>query len=218
MASLPSVVSTAPLSLVSCANLLRVHSMPSSMPLMKMLKSTGPKTNTFHDEKAFKIKIDFHAIVLLNEDRFLNDNNLCNTNFMWVCAIHWKREHAWERRGLFVCLFVFFTRNLIWLDNNCENCLQKCKMNVCYCPLFDWIQNGTISLEYALFETKRPCKHQFLKTIFSIEQFTFYSDRAFTSGNNPEKRLPSFLSHSVNVKSFLQPSTLSFCVVFLFIY
>lgn len=150
--------------------------------------------------------------------RFLNDNNLCNTNFMWVCAIDWKRVHAWDRRGLFVCLFVFFTRNLIWLDNNCENCLQKCKMNVCYCPLFDWIQKGTISLEYALFETKRPCKHQFSKTIFSIEQFTFYSDRAFTSGNNPEKRLPSFLSHSVNVKSFLQPSTLSFCIVFLFIY
>ena len=30
--------------LVSSANLLRVHSIPSSMPLIKMLKSTGPKT------------------------------------------------------------------------------------------------------------------------------------------------------------------------------
>jgi len=43
-ASLPSVVSTALLSLVSSANLLRVHSFPSSVSLIKMVKSTGPKT------------------------------------------------------------------------------------------------------------------------------------------------------------------------------
>ncbi|KAK4825966.1 hypothetical protein QYF61_003535 [Mycteria americana] len=39
---IPSGVSTAPLSLVSSANLLRVHSIPLSMSLMKILNSTGP--------------------------------------------------------------------------------------------------------------------------------------------------------------------------------
>ncbi len=42
---IPSSVSTAPLSLVSSANLLRVYSIPSSMSLIKMLKSTSPKTD-----------------------------------------------------------------------------------------------------------------------------------------------------------------------------
>ena len=39
MASCPSGVSTAPLSLVSSANLLRVHLIPLSMSLMKILNS-----------------------------------------------------------------------------------------------------------------------------------------------------------------------------------
>ncbi|KAK4827087.1 LOW QUALITY PROTEIN: hypothetical protein QYF61_014189 [Mycteria americana] len=42
MVSHPSDVSTAPLSLMSSANLLRVHSIPLSMSLMKILNSTGP--------------------------------------------------------------------------------------------------------------------------------------------------------------------------------
>ena len=45
MASLPSNVQTTPLSLESSANLLRVHSSPSPMSLMKMVKSTGPRTD-----------------------------------------------------------------------------------------------------------------------------------------------------------------------------
>ena len=45
MASLPSNVQTTPLSLESSANLLRVHSSPPSMSLIKMSKSTGPKTD-----------------------------------------------------------------------------------------------------------------------------------------------------------------------------
>uniref|UniRef100_A0A8C3LFS2 Conserved oligomeric Golgi complex subunit 3 n=1 Tax=Chrysolophus pictus TaxID=9089 RepID=A0A8C3LFS2_CHRPC len=45
MTSLLSVVSTIPLSLVSSANLLRVHSVPLSVSLIKMLKSTDPKTD-----------------------------------------------------------------------------------------------------------------------------------------------------------------------------
>jgi len=45
MASLPSSVSTAPLSLVSSANLLRVHSIPLSVSPTKMLNNTGPSTN-----------------------------------------------------------------------------------------------------------------------------------------------------------------------------
>ena len=45
MAFLPSVISTAPLSLVSCTNLLRVHSISLSTLLIKMLKHTGPKTD-----------------------------------------------------------------------------------------------------------------------------------------------------------------------------
>ncbi|KAK4824270.1 hypothetical protein QYF61_012830 [Mycteria americana] len=45
MASLPSSVSTAPYSLVSSANLLRVHSVPLSMLPKKMLNSTGPSTD-----------------------------------------------------------------------------------------------------------------------------------------------------------------------------
>ena len=42
---LPYNVLTTPLSLVSSANLLRVHSMPLSMSLIRMLKSTGPRTD-----------------------------------------------------------------------------------------------------------------------------------------------------------------------------
>ncbi|KAK4810857.1 hypothetical protein QYF61_008829 [Mycteria americana] len=45
MTSRPSGVSTAPLSLVSSANLLRVHSISLSMSLMKILNSTGPSTD-----------------------------------------------------------------------------------------------------------------------------------------------------------------------------
>jgi len=44
MASHPSGVLTSPHSLVSSANLLRVPSMPLSMSLMKILKSTGLST------------------------------------------------------------------------------------------------------------------------------------------------------------------------------
>jgi len=43
MASLPSAVSTVPHCLVSSADLLQVHSITSSISLIKMLKSTGPK-------------------------------------------------------------------------------------------------------------------------------------------------------------------------------
>ncbi|KAK4810808.1 hypothetical protein QYF61_008780 [Mycteria americana] len=44
MAFLPSSESTAPLSLESTANLLRVHSVPLSMSVMKILNSTGSRT------------------------------------------------------------------------------------------------------------------------------------------------------------------------------
>ena len=43
MISLPSIASTAPLSSLSSANLLRVHSIPLSVSLIKMLKSISPK-------------------------------------------------------------------------------------------------------------------------------------------------------------------------------
>ncbi|KAK4818807.1 hypothetical protein QYF61_019736 [Mycteria americana] len=45
MAYLPCRVSTAPLSMMSSSNLLRVHSIPLSMPLMKILNSIGPSTD-----------------------------------------------------------------------------------------------------------------------------------------------------------------------------
>ena len=45
MASVPSVVSIAPLSLVSSAILLKVHLIPLSVSSIKMLKSTGPRTD-----------------------------------------------------------------------------------------------------------------------------------------------------------------------------
>ena len=44
-ASLPPVLSTAPLSMGLSANFLKVHSVPLSLSLIKMLKSTGPKMN-----------------------------------------------------------------------------------------------------------------------------------------------------------------------------
>ena len=43
MASLASVISTTPLSLVSSTNLLRVHLIPSFVSLIKILKSAGSK-------------------------------------------------------------------------------------------------------------------------------------------------------------------------------
>ena len=46
MVSLPYIILTTPVSLMSSANLLRVHSIPQSKLLIKMLKSTGPKTDT----------------------------------------------------------------------------------------------------------------------------------------------------------------------------
>ena len=46
MASLPSCVSTAPVCLVSPANFLRVHLILLSKPLMKILNSTGPGTES----------------------------------------------------------------------------------------------------------------------------------------------------------------------------
>jgi len=49
MATLPCNVSATTLSLVSSTNLLRVHSSPSSMSLMKTVKSTGPKTDPLGD-------------------------------------------------------------------------------------------------------------------------------------------------------------------------
>jgi len=45
MTTFPATVSNAPLSLVPSANMLRLHSTPSSMSLIKMLKSIGPKTD-----------------------------------------------------------------------------------------------------------------------------------------------------------------------------
>jgi len=45
MTSLPSVVSTALLTLVSSANLLRLHLIPHSVSLIKRLKSTNSKTD-----------------------------------------------------------------------------------------------------------------------------------------------------------------------------
>jgi len=45
MIALPSIVSDAPLSSVSSANLLRMHSIPSSTSLIKMLKNTSPNTH-----------------------------------------------------------------------------------------------------------------------------------------------------------------------------
>ena len=45
MTSVPSVVSVAPLSLVSSSDLLRVHSIPLSISLIKMIKITSPKMN-----------------------------------------------------------------------------------------------------------------------------------------------------------------------------
>ena len=49
MASHPSGVLTAPHSLVSSANVLRVHSIPLSMSLMKILNSTSPSTDPLSD-------------------------------------------------------------------------------------------------------------------------------------------------------------------------
>ena len=43
MVSLPFIVPTAPVSSVSSANLLTVHSIPLSRLLIKMLKSTSPE-------------------------------------------------------------------------------------------------------------------------------------------------------------------------------
>jgi len=43
MASLSSVLKTTPLSFVSSANLLKVHSIPLSVSFIKILKSTSPK-------------------------------------------------------------------------------------------------------------------------------------------------------------------------------
>ena len=45
MASLPSVVAAAPVTLVLSANLLRVHLIPLSRSLIKVLKNTGLKTD-----------------------------------------------------------------------------------------------------------------------------------------------------------------------------
>jgi len=63
MASLPSTVSTSPLSLVSSANLLRMHSIPSPMSLIKMLKSTGPKTVPWGTLLVTSLHLDIELLI-----------------------------------------------------------------------------------------------------------------------------------------------------------
>jgi len=59
MASHPSGMSTAPLSLVSAANLLWVHSIPLSMSLMEILNSSGP------NKEGTPLVTDFHLDIEL---------------------------------------------------------------------------------------------------------------------------------------------------------
>lgn len=58
MAFLPSIVLAAPLSLVSSSNLMRVHSIPLSGSLIKMLKSTRPKVDYWEASLITNLHLD----------------------------------------------------------------------------------------------------------------------------------------------------------------
>ena len=58
MAAQPSGVSTTPPSLVSSANLLRVHSNPSSRSLMKKLNKIGPSTDPWGSPLLTGLQLD----------------------------------------------------------------------------------------------------------------------------------------------------------------
>ena len=63
MAALPSIVSTALLNLVSSANLLRVHSIQLLMSLIKMLKSTHPKTDPWGTPLITSFHLDIEPLI-----------------------------------------------------------------------------------------------------------------------------------------------------------
>ncbi|KAK4810535.1 hypothetical protein QYF61_004498 [Mycteria americana] len=60
-----SSVSTAPFSLVLSADLLRVHSVPLSMSLMKILNSIGPRDRTFSLSLLFFFNIPVEALLII---------------------------------------------------------------------------------------------------------------------------------------------------------
>ena len=61
-ASLLSIVSTAPLRLVSPTNLLRVHSIPLSRSLINMLRSTGPMMDPWGTGLVISIQLDIELM------------------------------------------------------------------------------------------------------------------------------------------------------------
>ena len=62
-AAQPSGVSTTPLSLVSSANLLRVHSNASSRSLMKKLNKTGPSTDPWGTSLVTSLQLDSAPLI-----------------------------------------------------------------------------------------------------------------------------------------------------------
>ena len=87
MAFLPSIVSTAPLSLVSSGNLLRVHLIPLSMSLINILNSTGPRTNPWGTPP-----ITFGALILGYQ--FLSHIREPSTGHRCVSAILCRGEES----------------------------------------------------------------------------------------------------------------------------
>ena len=77
--SLPSIVSVAPLYLVSSANLLRVHSIPLSQSLIKMSKNTSPKKDPWRIPLVTGLHLDVKPLI----------TNLCLWPFNQF-LFHWK--------------------------------------------------------------------------------------------------------------------------------
>jgi len=63
LSSLLTPLNGIPSFLLSSVNLLRVHSIPSSMLLMKMLKSTGPKTDPWGTPLVTSLHLDIEPSV-----------------------------------------------------------------------------------------------------------------------------------------------------------
>ena len=91
--SLPSMESTAPPSLVSSANLLKVHSTPVPRSFMKTLKSTGPKTDPWGIPLVTGCKPDITPFTII---LWAQPISKLLTEVLWTClAVCWTFCPEW---------------------------------------------------------------------------------------------------------------------------
>ena len=118
MAAQPSGVSATPPSFVSQANLVRVHSIPSSRSLMKMLKKTGHGTEP-----------------LGNTDSYRPPTRLCATDNNLLSSARQPVLRQLHRPFIYPALSKFHNKDVV-ADG--VKCLGEVKVHYihCYLPIY----------------------------------------------------------------------------------